>query len=74
MKRWSWPIAFKTSRNHCSKTVELEEISKKMRNLPQTDDEKEETFEKIKKWKTISFMARYCVKQNKSRLRGHGIG
>ena len=56
------------------KTVELEEIRKKMRNPPQTDDEKEETFEKIKKWKTISFMARYCVKQNKSRLRGHGIG
>ena len=56
------------------KTVELEEIRKKMRNPPQTDDEKEETFEKIKKWKTSPSMAGYCVKQNKSRLRGHGIG
>ena len=73
-KRWSWPIAFKNISEPLQKTVELEEIRKKMRNPPQTDDEKEETFEKIKKWKTISFMARYCVKQNKSRLRGHGIG
>ena len=41
------------------KTVELEEIRKKMRNPPQTDDEKEETFEKIKNWKTSPFTARH---------------